>query len=69
MNVRKEGQISKDADAVDRAVGDVGKFNDVTFQVKINDKEMKIIYYDLLKPCEAQDVPQWVHIAREKLVK
>ena len=30
--------------------------NDVTYQLKMNEKEMKIIPYDLLKPCEARDV-------------
>ena len=30
--------------------------NNVTYQEKMNKKEMKIIHYDLLKPCEAQGV-------------
>ena len=45
------------------------RFNDVIYQVKVNEKEMRIIPYDLQKLCEAQDMARWVGIAREKLVK
>ena len=45
------------------------KLNGVKYQVKVNEKGMKIIHYGLLKLCEAWDVPYWVRIAREKLDK
>ena len=44
------------------------RLNDVTYQVKMNEKELKIIHYDLLKPYEGRDVPKWVQVARQKLV-
>ena len=45
------------------------RLNDVTYQVKMNEKKMMIIHYEFLKPCEAQDVTQWVPIVRENFVK
>ena len=45
------------------------RLNDVTYQVKMNEKDVKIIHYDLLKPYEGRDVPRWVRIARERLIR
>ena len=33
------------------------KLNSMTCKIKMNQKEMKIIHYDLLKPCEVRDLP------------
>ena len=41
--------MSKDANVVERAIVVLKRLNDVTCQVKIKEKEMLIIHYDLLK--------------------
>ena len=41
------------------------RLNDVTYQVKMNEKDMKVIHYDLLKPYEGREIPRWVRVARE----
>ena len=43
------------------------RLNDVTYQVRISAKELKVMHYDLLKPFEGQDVPCWVQNAAEKV--
>ena len=45
------------------------RLNDVTYQVKMNEKDMKVIHYDLLKPYEGREIPRWVRVARERLLK
>ena len=45
------------------------RLNDVTYQVKMSEKDVKIIHYDLLKPYEGRDIPRWVRITREKFSK
>ena len=45
------------------------RLNDVTYQVKMSEKVVKIIHYDLLKPYEGREVPRWVQIARERLIE
>ena len=44
------------------------RLNDVTYQVKMNEKDVKIIHYDLLKPFEGRDVPRWARVLRERLL-
>ena len=44
------------------------RLNDVTYQVKTSERDMKIIHYDLLKPYLGRDVPRWVQVARARLV-
>ena len=41
--------------------------NDVTYMVKVSEKDSKVIHYDLLKPFMGRDVPCWVCITQEKL--
>ena len=45
------------------------RLNDVTYQVKMNEKDVKVIHYDLLKPFEGRDIPRWVRITRDRLTK
>ena len=41
----------------------------MTYQVKVNEKGVNVIHYDLLKPYKGPDIPIWVHITSERLVK
>ena len=45
------------------------RLNDVTYQVKMNEKEVKIIHYDLLKPYEGRDIPRWVRVTCDRLTR
>ena len=45
------------------------RLNDVTYKVKMNEKDTKIIHYDLLKPYEGRDIPRWVKLTQEKISK
>ena len=45
------------------------RINDVTYKLKINEKDTKIVHYDLLKPYESKEVPRWARILKEKLTK
>ena len=45
------------------------RLNDVTYQVKMNEKDVKIIHYDLLKPYEGRDIPRWVSVAQARLCR
>ena len=45
----------------------VKQFNDVTYMVKVNEKDSKVIHYDLLKLFVGRDVPHWVRNAQERL--
>ena len=47
----------------------IKSLNDMTYQVKMNEIDVKIIHYNLLKPYEGQEIPKWVHITREKITK
>ena len=43
------------------------RLNDVTDQVKMNKKEMKIILYELLKPCKTQEIYcNWLLLLEKK---
>ena len=37
----------------------LNRLKDITYKVKMNEKEMMFIHCNLLKPCEARDVPPW----------
>ena len=45
------------------------RINDVTYKLKMNEKDTKIVHYDLLKPYESSEVPSWAKVAKEKLTK
>ena len=45
------------------------RINNVTYKLKINEKETKIVHYDLLKPYESKEVPKWAKTLRDKLTK
>ena len=47
----------------------IKRLNDVTYQVKMNERDVKIIHYGLLKPYEGHEIPKWVHIAQDKISK
>ena len=47
----------------------IKRLNDVTYQVKMNERDVKIIHYDLLKPYEGCDIPKWLCIILKKLTK
>ena len=42
------------------------RLNDVTYQVKMNERDLKIIHYDLLKPFVGRDVPAWAKAAQSR---
>ena len=65
--VRKKGKCPK---MQMRWVGPVvvlQRLNDVTYQVKLSEKVLKVIHYDLLKPYVGRDVPRWVSSTQAKL--
>jgi len=45
------------------------RLNDVTYHVKLGEKEEKVIHYDLLKPYEGRDIPRWVQATQERLAR
>ena len=45
------------------------RINDVTYKLKMNEKDTKIVHYDLLKPYESSEVSSWAKVAKEKLTK
>jgi len=45
------------------------RLNDVTYLVKLSERDEKVIHYDLLKPYEGRDIPRWVLATQERLVQ
>ena len=40
----------------------IKRLNDMTYQVRMNERDVKIIHFDQLKPYEGSNIPKWVHI-------
>ena len=49
--------MPKNADAWIGPLIVVKQLNDVTYMVKISEKDCKVIHYDLLKPFMGRDIP------------
>ena len=43
------------------------RLNDVTYKVKMNERDEKIIHYDLLKPYEGREIPKWIKTFKDKV--
>ena len=67
--VRKKGKCPKMQMRWIGPLTVVKLLNNVTCLVKTREKGSKVIHYDLLKPFVGRDIPHWVLVAQDKIVR